>query len=302
MASIKSKIYHIFFRLINLKGSWEKEISSGKIDTKSYRPVPPTSLYKKLKIEVSHINNKNVYTLSPFEKPDNTIILYLHGGGYIHSAALQHWQFVNDIIEKCRCTVVFPDYPLAPSNTYKEVYEMLIPLYKGLLLNHNTSNILIMGDSAGGGLSLALSQKLKADDITPPSQIILLSPWLDISTSNPQMIAVDSKDAFLGIKGLQMIGKQYSGNLDVNNFLVSPINGPLAGLGRISLFIGTHDVFVADARKFKAKCLEENVEINYHEYDEMPHVWMILGFPESRRAISQIVELINKPPEITSVS
>lgn len=293
MSSIKSKLFQILLRLVNMKGSWEKEMRSGKINTKNYRPEPPKWLSQKVNIKTEQINSRNVYTLSPQKDVSDTVVLFLHGGGYIHPAAIQHWRFVYKLIEKSNCTVIFPDYPLAPKHTYKEAFGMIEPLYKDLLAKHGAGNLIVMGDSAGGGFSLALSQKMKNEGIEPPAQTILLSPWLDISTSNPDMKAIDPKDAFLGIKGLQMAGKAYAGDLDIYNYLVSPINGSVKGLGRISLFIGTHDIFVADARKFKKLCQSEGVDINYFEYDKMPHVWMILGFPESKRAIDEILKLMS---------
>lgn len=295
MASIQSKIFHILLRLVNMKGSWEREMRSGKINLKSYRPEPPKWLSQKVHVKTEQIDSRSVYTLSPKKGVrSDTVILFLHGGGYIHPAAIQHWRFVYRLIEKSNCIIVFPDYPLAPKHTCKDAFGMIEPLYKDLLAKHGADNLIVMGDSAGGGFSLALSQKMKNEGVEPPSQTILLSPWLDISTSNTDMKSIDPKDAFLGITGLQMAGKAYVGDLDTDNYLVSPIHGSVKGLGKVSVFIGTHDIFVADTRKFRSLCQSEGVDINYFEYDKMPHVWMILGFPESKQAIDQIVELIGK--------
>ncbi|KMQ65316.1 hypothetical protein ACM39_16705 [Chryseobacterium sp. FH2] len=292
MVSIKSKIFQILLRLANTKGSWEREMLSGQIDLKSYRPEPPKWLRYRLQVETERMNGRKVYTLSPKKDISDTVVLFLHGGGYIHPAALQHWQFVRDLIIKSKCTVIFPDYPLAPTFTYKDSFQMIEPLYKRLLAEHGARNLVVMGDSAGGGFSLALSQKMKNEGIEPPAQTILLSPWLDASTSNPDMKAIDPEDAFLGIDGLQMAGKAYACDTDVSNYLLSPVHGTLKGLGKISVFIGTHDIFVADTRKFRSLCESQGVDINYYEYGEMPHVFMILGFPESRKAINEIVRLI----------
>ena len=278
-----------------MKGSWEKEMRSGRINMKMYHAEPPGWLLRKADVQTAKLNGRNVYTLSPLKPSgNNKVVLFLHGGGYIHPAAIQHWQFVYKIMEKTGCKVVFPDYPLAPSFTCKDAFAMIDPLYRELLAEYGAENLIVMGDSAGGGFSLALSQKMVNENTEPPAQTILLSPWLDISTSNPDMKGIDPNDAFLGIKGLQMAGEAYAGELDIHNYLVSPINGPLTGLGEISVFIGTHDIFVADARKFKKLCEAEGVHINYYEYEEMPHVFMILGFPESKRAVERIAGLIGK--------
>src|SRR5690606_3466899 len=113
--------------------------------------------------------------------------------------------------------------------------------------------IVFMGNSAGGGLALGFAQKLRNENRTQPqpSQLILISPWLDITLSNPDIRMVDKKDKLLSIKGLRMAAKAYASSVDGNDFRVSPIYGDFSGLGKISLFIGTNDLFVADARKFK---------------------------------------------------
>ena len=152
-----------------------------------------------------------------------------------------------------------------------------------------------MGDSAGGGFALALAQKSKVDDIQQPRKIILLSPWLDISLGNPQIEEVDPFDPFLGVPGLRKAGAAYAGNSDPANFLLSPIYGPLQGLAQISLFIGSRDILVADARKLYRLATQQGTSINYREYESMLHVWMLLNFPESKKAQREIMDLIMQP-------
>ena len=89
-----------------------------------------------------------------------------------------------------------------------------------------------------------------------------------------------------------MAGKAYAGATDPHNYLLSPINGDVKGLGKISVFIGTRDILEADTRKFKRITEEEGVGINYFEYQDMPHVWMFFNLPESKKAIGEIVDLI----------
>ena len=149
-----------------------------------------------------------------------------------------------------------------------------------------------MGDSAGGGFALALAQKMLTEGVVQPSQIILLSPWLDISLSNPLIEQLDMLDPFLGIEGLKLAAQAYAGDTSLNHYQLSPIHGPLDGLGQISLFIGTKEILLADTRKLKDLMHRKNIPLNYFEYEDMVHVWMFLNLPESKKARQQIIDLL----------
>ena len=196
------------------------------------------------------------------------------------------------LVRTTHCTITAPDYPLAPNHTYVEAFNMITPLYEQIIADAGTNNTIVMGDSAGGGFALALCQKLKFDNIPQPGRIILLSPWLDITLKNPEIKILDAEDPFLGVQGLRQAGLAYAGNSDPNYFMLSPINGPLTELGQITIFIGTKDLLVADTRRLLALAHEQEVSIDYREYEDMVHVWMLLYFRESKKAQKEIEELI----------
>lgn len=210
----------------------------------------------------------------------------------MHNITKNHWSFIDKMIEKTGATFIVPDYPLAPKNTFEDSYRMVAPIYEELSKNNDPDNFILMGDSAGGGFALALAQFMNEEKYNVPRKIILLSPWLDISMTNPGITDVDAVDPFLGVKGLKMAAHAYAGNSDLHNYMLSPINGSLDGLGKISLFIGTHDVFIADARKFKSMAENYGVHLNYFEYPKMMHVWMLLPIQEAKKAQQQIINLI----------
>ncbi|HEX5171877.1 MAG TPA: alpha/beta hydrolase [Cyclobacteriaceae bacterium] len=244
-------------------------------------------------VDTYQINHCNVFTIKPKYKTSKGHILYLHGGAFVSSFINFHWSFLGDIIDKTDCTITAPDYPLAPTYTYKDVLQMVTALYKKLLSTVGSENLIISGDSAGGGIALALAQKLKVENIAQPNHIILLSPWLDLTLSNPEISKIGPADPFIGIKGLQLAANAYAGGDDLNNYLLSPINGSLDGLGKISVFVGTKEILVADTRKLKKLMEAKGVQIDYHEYKDMFHAWMFLSFPESRQAKVEIEQLIN---------
>lgn len=254
--------------------------------------ILPTKLQQKYKITKVDSYLLDTYLLKSPSKSDTRQILYLPGGGYVEQPLMWHWRFLYNLSQKLNGTITVPIYPKAPNHQYDEVFKNVLPIYKDLLTKTSPENIVIMGDSAGGGLSLALSQMLLKEGLPQPGNIVLLSPWLDITLSHPEIESMKKNEPMLNLKLLIESGKTYAGDTDRSNYLLSPINGPLKGLGKITLFIGTHEFFLPDARKFKKLAEKEKIDINYFEYPKMNHVFPVLPIPEAKRAMQQIVDIL----------
>lgn len=292
MASFESRLFELFLCVTDRK----KRDGLHRFVNRMVSPTPPRKMYEKYNInDAWRVNGQTVFTLSPKGSTGKTHILYLHGGAYIKNFCNQHWRFLGRLIDELHCTITAPDYPLAPQHTYKDAFAMVLPIYKKLVEKVGAANLTVMGDSAGGGMGLALAKKLRDEEqVKQPKNIILLSPWLDVTMMNPDIAEVEKKDPMLGVPGLIAAGKMYAGDANPNNYLISPINGSLKGLGPITLFVGTHDVFIADCRKLERQATEEGVKICCCERKSMMHVWMLFSFPESKVATKQIIEIINK--------
>ncbi|MFD2630432.1 alpha/beta hydrolase fold domain-containing protein [Oceanobacillus kapialis] len=265
----------------------ERQVENGK----PY--VLPEKWKNKFKIERLEMAGMDYYVFNQEnEKPDKTI-LYLHGGGYVDQPLVYHWKFLNIIARQTHATIYVPVYPKAPNHQYQESFDKVLPLYEEILAKSDSSKLILMGDSAGGGFALALAQLLLEKGIPQPKHIILLSPWLDISLENPDIQPLDAVDPTLGIYGLKSMGKAYAGDTNPNHYLVSPLNGEVRGLGKITLFVGTHEIFLPDARKFKQKAEDQGVRINYFEYPKMNHVFPLYPIPEAKKATGEMVYIIN---------
>lgn len=294
MASIQSRLFNFLLRLVTKKKFFREQLASGK-STFHKSPEPPGKILKACHVDKFKINNRNVFTLSPKnKKASEKHILYLHGGAYVDSFLTFHWSFIARLVKELNCTVTAPDYPLAPENTYKESFAMLTTLYSQLLTTTDSHHFIFMGDSSGGGFALALAQEMRNLHIEQPDQIILLSPWLDITLTNPFIKDIDGIGPFLEIEGIRKAGKMYAGGTNPDHYLLSPINGSLEGLGKISVFIGTRDILAADTRKLKSLAESKGIAINYYEYEGMIHAWMLLNLPESKIARQQIIDLVRK--------
>lgn len=231
--------------------------------------------------------------MKPKQDSSGKIILYLHGGVYYWKISKYNWSFSEELLKQTNAAVIIPDYPLAPHSTCEQVYSYLNELYLEMIAKYSPDDIIIMGESAGGGLALGFTMYLRDQNMPQPNQLILLAPWLDITMSNPEILKTDKQDKILGIKGLQLVAKGYAGELNTSSYKVSPINGSLSNLTRISLFVGTHDLFVADSRKPRDNAHSLGVPLKYYEYPKMFHVWILVKkLREAKHARKQIVSSI----------
>lgn len=139
------------------------------------------------------------------------MIFYIHGGAYLYGFSQAHWDFFSKLAEQMGYIAVTPDYPLTPQHTYRDAFQMVVPVYEKTVQKYAGKPIILMGDSAGGGMSLALAQCQLKHNGVQPLQIILLSPWLDVAMTNPEIKAVDKDAPFLSVEDLKMAGKAYAG-------------------------------------------------------------------------------------------
>ena len=236
----------------------------------------PKTLQPTSNLQVSQFMERRVFVLSPSDvNKSNMTILYLHGGSYVAEATEKHWQFLENIVTDTGATVILPDYPLTPKYTYHDVFDMIVPFYKELLQKISSDSLVLMGDSAGGGMGLALLEEIKKQEIPMPSQTILISPWLDVTLENPQIDEVQKLDKQLSKEALKLAGITYAGEDGMNSYLVNPILGDLTGLENICVFIGTYDILNPDVHLLKEKAEKVGTIINVYEYKEASHIWVI---------------------------
>ena len=271
----------------------EKRFRSGKFLHKPEKI--PRAVRRAIEIRESNVAKQKLYTFTPNSAEPARTILYFHGGAYVRNFTKYHWELIAAIATATASRVIAPDYPLAPDYQSDEMYSYLADLQPYLETLENSGPITIMGDSAGGGLALAYSQWLAVRQCQVINQIILLSPWLDLSMSNPAIYGVTQRDKMLSVRGLLMAGSSYANELPLQDYRVSPLFGDYGNLPPISLFIGTNDLFWPDCVKLRDLCLKKAQPVNYFEYPSMFHVWMsVVNLPESKAAIKQVAALVSK--------
>lgn len=224
---------------------------------------------------------------------DQPYILYLHGGSYISQPTNVHWAFLDELIKGTNAAVIAPIYPKAPTHQFEEAYDLLIALYRQISENIETTRINLIGDSAGGGLALGLAEHLLHEQLPQPGNIILISPWLDLTLRNPDIIDYESIDPMLNEYSLREIGKTWAGGHNRRDYRLSPLFGQLKGLAPTALFVGTHEIFLPDARLFRDKAEAAGLELQYYEYPRMNHIFPLYPIPEAKQAQQQMINIIN---------
>jgi monoterpene epsilon-lactone hydrolase len=290
-AEFRGRLYGFFLGLSGIKKHFRKKLYSGAYPGQP--DLPPRSLLKKYHLQESLQAGRKIWKFSPPDNPTGQVVLYLHGGAYVANIQSIHWDLIGELIQRANLTVVVPDYPLAPTANCLETYDFISELFNQLIADISPEEVTFMGDSAGAGLALGFAQQLRDRGDPLPGQLILLSPWLDVTMTNPAISDFEDTDKMLDVNALLTAGKAYAGNLDPRDYRVSPLYGDFEDLPRISLFIGTNELLLPDARKLKAIMEEQGVPLNYYEYPHMFHAWVtITRIIEARLAIEKIIVLL----------
>lgn len=236
----------------------------------------PKELEGTCQIETEQFMGRNIFIVTPKDKEKSDLkILYFHGGSYVAEATEQHWQFIEQIVKDTGSTVILPDYPLTPKYNYKDVFKMVVPLYKEIIDKVDSNQLVMMGDSAGAGLGLALEERVGEENLPMPEKTILISPWLDVRLTNPAIDEVQKNDKQLNKETLKLAGIAYAGDEDINSYLVNPIEGDLSKLKNITILTGTYDILNPDVHLLKEKAEKIGIPIEVKEYEQTGHIWMI---------------------------
>jgi acetyl esterase/lipase len=288
MQSLASRLMPLVMMLRGSKkqfGSAEltrRRIAELRLDPESI--APPRRCLRDLDVTLRTISGWPVFEIAPRGTDESRRALYLHGGAYVYEIATQHWQVVADLARSTGTRFTVPIYPLAPEATAGTIVPKATDLAATLIHEVGAANTSILGDSAGGGMALAVAMQLRDRGLPALRSTVLISPWLDISGTDPALTVIAPRDPWLAVPGSHAAGEIYRGDVAEDDPMVSPINGDLSGLGPITMFSGTRDILNADARKLMRLAQAAGLHIDYHEQPEMIHVYPLLPIPEARAA------------------
>jgi monoterpene epsilon-lactone hydrolase len=252
---------------------------------------PPAKLRKRHDVSSRQVGGFPCHTVAPRGRRAERAAVYLHGGAYISEISPQHWALISRLAD-AGVRVEVPSYGLAPQYTYREAYPFLTAVYRQLLADVDASAVTLVGDSAGGGLALGFAQTLLGTDLPQPRRLVLISPWLDLTLSHPDLPAVELRDPWLSSVGLAEAARSWAGGDDPTDPRLSPGNGPLAGLAPVDVYVGTREICLPDVLQLQDRGATEDVKLQVTVCEGAVHVYPLVPAPEGRTAAREIVASI----------
>lgn len=285
----------IFAFLLRSTGMVRRNFSGGEALGRAIakaRQAPPQLPTKKqrahLDIREDSFAGCPVWHIAPKGHASPKRLIYFHGGGYIYAASNFHWAFLCHLAKAHGVAIIAPLYPLAPEHDAAATTGFALDFYRDLLTRHAPEDLVIGGDSAGGGLAAALLMAARDAALALPRRTLLICPWLNAEPDHPDQAHIEPRDAILTRSGIADAGRRYARELPVQDPRISPIYGDWTGLPETLMFAGGDDILVVDARALKAK----QPDIVYEELPGMIHDWPIFTFPESRAAQARMARFI----------
>ena len=261
----------------------------GDMTDKSTEEIPSEVNFPR-EMRQYRIGNMQVFHMEP-QDASKPIVLYIHGGAYVHNFSSRHWAAMAEWATTTGCGIVTPNYPLLYCYTAKDAHPLMMQLYQQLIKQYSAKRIIIMGDSAGGGFSLALSQELQNDSIEQPKHLVLISPWVDVLGGDDEL---QHHDSFLNAEVLRKIGADWAGEIDPRDPMISPLYGDMHGLPPTDLFTGTWEIFYTDVVNTCDKMKAAGVDARLHVAEKMGHVYPLWPCPEGKKARKEIADIIRQ--------
>jgi acetyl esterase/lipase len=224
------------------------------------------------------------------------VIYYLHGGGYTMGSIGTHREVVSRLSRAARVRALLIDYRLAPENRFPAALEDAKAGYRWLLSTGVQPNeLVIAGESAGGGLTVATLMTLRDSHVPLPAAGICMSPWVDMECLGKSMVTNSSVDPIVRQDNLTMNAEAYLGEADRRTPLAAPIYGNLKGLPPLLIQVGTAETLFDDATRLAERARLDGVDVVFEPWDEMIHMWhMFPMLPEGDQAIERIAEFMRQ--------
>jgi acetyl esterase/lipase len=219
------------------------------------------------------------------------VLLHLHGGGYVMGSCVSHRALASNLAIACGIQAAVPEYRLAPEHPFPAALEDAVAAYKALLeQGYAPDRIVISGDSAGGGLSLATLVALRDEGISLPAAAVLLSPLTDMTCSGESLQTRAQVDPWLRPDMLQAITQHYVGDAERSDPRLSPLFAELRGLPPSLVQVGDQEILLSDSVQLAERAKAAGVQLELEVWPEVWHVWQLFAptLPDANEAIASI--------------
>ncbi len=240
---------------------------------------------RRFTVATSDLGGFSAHEITQRGRTPRLTVLYVHGGGFTAPIDAFHVRYAARMARSLNARVVIPDYPLAPEHTWRDSHDALVAHAASLAAAGPT---VLAGDSAGGGLALAVALALRDAGGAQPTSLVLISPWVDLTTTAPGTLESSAADPWLHLGRIKAWATYWAGSEDdLTRPEVSPALGDLSGLPRTLMFCGTRDTLVAGCQLLARRGAKAGWDLTYVEEPGLIHVYALMPVPEARRAFRQ---------------
>ncbi|WP_174733315.1 alpha/beta hydrolase [Mesobacillus harenae] len=234
---------------------------------------------------------------------EDRVFLYLHGGAYIMGNCNTHRDLASKLSRATASHVLVVEYRLAPEHPFPAGIEDAVTAYRWLIsAGVSAEKIIVGGDSAGGGLTLALLQSLREAGESLPALTVLLSPWTDMEGTGESMESRAAADPWLNPLETRGAPVLYLGETDPRNALVSPIHADLSGLPPMIVHVGNDEILLDDSVRLVTRARDAGVDATLKVWEGMWHVFQQFGTPESANSLEEIGQFVQQRLAANSAS
>ena len=227
---------------------------------------------------------------SPRTIPPSSIVLYLHGGGYLFGSPKTHRQVLIAMAKAFQAPVYGLDYRLAPEHPFPAAVEDAAKAYEWLLIRHPEAAIVLAGDSAGAGLAIATAVGVRDGGMRQPKAIVAFSPYSDLAVTGASVEANAKSCAMFTPRGVREAAAMYLAGANARDPRASPLYADLAGLPPMLLFASRHEILRDDTLRLAERASAAGVRVELVVRDRLPHVWPVFVtlLPEARDAFATV--------------
>jgi monoterpene epsilon-lactone hydrolase len=219
------------------------------------------------------------------------VLLFLHGGGYELGSVRSDGELAARLGRAGGMRVLLPEYRLAPEHPFPAAFDDVLAAWHWLRTDHNASagSIVVAGDSAGGGLAVALLVAIRDAGEALPAAAVLMSPTVDLTSSGASMTERAEQDPVSTPAMLRQFASDYLAGADPKTPLASPLFASLEGLPPLLVQVGTADLLLSDSERLAAAAADAGVDVTLTVGEGLPHVYpLLLGTPEAAEATEQV--------------
>ena len=228
---------------------------------------------------------------------DGRVLMFVHGGGYSLGSLRSDGELAAQIGRAAEMHVFFPEYRLAPEHRFPAAFDDVLASWQWLRAVRGVAaeSVVLVGDSAGGGLTLALLQTLRDAGDSLPAGAVLLSPLLDLTASGASIIERAEEDLVFTPDLIKGMAPTYLGDADPKTPAASPLFGSMAGLPPLLVQVGSAELLLSDSERLASAAAEAGVDITLHVGEGLPHVYQAaVATPEALSAMRQIADFIRR--------